>query len=247
MKIALVGYGKMGQTIEEICKSRGHETISIDPMSPKATFNSIDSADFTGVDVCIEFTHPSVVIENIKKLLEKKQKVVVGTTAWWQHLPEIKKIIESTDGTLLYSSNFSLGVNIFFKIVEQAAKLINRFDNYDIAGLEFHHNQKADSPSGTAASIADILIKNIERKTKTEFGIVDRKIEKEELHFASVRLGQIPGTHEVLFDSDADTISLKHTARSRTGFALGSVLAAEWISNQKGLLTLEDYFNFLVG
>ena len=246
MRIALIGYGKMGHAIKEIANERKHEIVTIDP-NGVADFKDINAASLKGVDVCIEFTHPQVVLGNIEKLLRLNQKVVIGTTGWLANLTEVKQLVAETSGTLLYSSNFSLGVNIFFKVVENAAKLIDKFDQYDVSGLEFHHNQKADSPSGTAVSLGEILLENIKRKTKLEYNLVDRRISPEELHFTSVRCGQIPGIHEITFDSQADTISLKHTARNRNGFAYGAVLAAEWIKDQSGLFTLEDYINQLLG
>jgi len=141
---------------------------------------------------------------------------------------------------LIHAANFSLGMNIFYHIVKESAKLIDQFDNYDISGLELHHNKKADSPSGTAKTLAEILLNNIRRKEKVTYEMVNRKIEPDELHFASVRSGSIPGTHKIIFDSTADTIELSHSARNREGFAIAAVIAAEWLHGKKGFFTIDD-------
>ena len=147
---------------------------------------------------------------------------------------------------LIHSSNFSIGVNVFFKIIENAARMFNKIEEYDVYGYEMHHNKKIDSPSGTAKTIGNILINNIKRKDKLLFEAINRKIQPNELHFASVRAGAIPGTHAVGFDSDADTIELKHTARNREGFALGAIMAAKWIKNKKGFYTIDDMMDSIM-
>ncbi|MFC1769381.1 4-hydroxy-tetrahydrodipicolinate reductase [Nanoarchaeota archaeon] len=235
MKIAMIGYGQMGHEIEKVAISRGHEVIStIDPVVETAKFKEISQEALEGVDVAIDFTHPSVIIENIKKVSSLGKTLVVGTTGWYDQIEDVKSIISQSDMGFIYASNFSIGVNLFYKILESSAKIMNKVNEYDVAGIEYHHVKKADSPSGTAKSMANILVNNIDRKTKISYDKMDRKITPEELHFASVRVGAIPGTHNVIFDSPADTIELKHTARSRQGFALGAVLAAEYINGKKG-------------
>ena len=247
MKICLVGYGKMGKIIEEIAIERKHEIVSIiDPKEEKANFKEISKEAVEKADVCIDFTHPSVAIKNIEALSELGKKIVVGTTGWYNEIPKVKEIVEKNQNGLIYASNFSIGMNILFKVTEFSAKLFDKFPNYDVAGIEYHHNKKADSPSGTARTLAEILKNNIERKTKINYDKIDRQIESNELHFASLRIGSVPGTHKIVFDSKADTIEINHTARSREGFALGAVIASEWINNKNGFYSIEDLMNEII-
>ena len=248
MKISIVGYGQMGRLIEKIAVSRGIEVCSIiDPFQKDATHKQFCDEAMKGVDTCICFSQPDVAIKNIEDACLWRKQMVIGTTGWTEHMPEIEKRIVAQKLGMVYSSNFSIGVNIFFKMVEQAAQIINKFDIYDIMGFEGHHLKKRDSPSGTAETIANILLKNIDRKTELYPEKLDRKVKPEELHFASLRGGYIPGTHQVLFDSEADTIELKHVVRNRTGLATGAVYAAEWIVGRQGLYTEADMMKELVG
>jgi 4-hydroxy-tetrahydrodipicolinate reductase len=246
MKIALIGYGRMGRMIEGIAKEKGHQVVSsIDPVSPGAGFAEISSEALSGAQVAIEFSTPKAAVGNIEAALKLGIPLVVGTTGWLGRLDEVRAMVERNGGRMVYGSNYSIGVNLFYKIVEEAARLMNGFPMYDVGGFEAHHNQKADSPSGTAKSLAAILLRNIERK-KTLVGdcLAERKIEPSELHFASLRLGAVPGTHTVSFDSGADTIELTHTARNREGLAAGAVMAAEWLlsSGRTGLVPVEEMF-----
>ncbi len=244
MNLAIVGYGKMGHEIEKAAKSRGITvTATIDPNRSEASFREITAESLKGADVVIDFTHPDVLVGNVRKVAALKKNMLVGTTGWYDQLDEVKKIVSESGIGFIYSSNFSVGVNVFFKIVEEAAKLIDKVPAYDAFGYELHHSQKADSPSGTAKTVAEILTANIRRKSKINYDRVNRRIAPEELHFASIRAGAIPGTHVVGFDSEADTIELKHTARSRAGFALGAVLAAEWLGRKKGFFEMNDFVN----
>lgn len=248
MNIAIIGYGKMGREIERAAIAKGINIASIIDINDKdAIHNEINEKSMKNADVCIDFTTPNAVIENIKKISKFKKNIVVGTTGWHDKINEAKDIVKKNNIGLVYASNFLIGVNIFFKIIENAAKIINRIDDYDIYGYELHHNKKMDSPSGTAKAIAEILIKNIKRKNKMLFEKIDRKIEANELHFASLRAGSIPGTHVVGFDSSADTIELKHVARNREGFALGAVMAAQWIQNKKGFYDINDMMQNILG
>jgi 4-hydroxy-tetrahydrodipicolinate reductase len=247
MKIAIVGYGKMGHEIAKVAQTKGISAVTIDPTGENASFKEINEESMKDVDVCIDFTNPNSVVDNIKNISKFKKNIVVGTTGWYGKMDEVKEIVKSNDVGLIYASNFSLGVNIFFKIVESAAKLIDKADDYDVFGVEFHHNKKLDSPSGTAKSIGEILVKNIKRKDKLNFEKMDRKIEQDEIHFASVRGGTIPGTHVVGFDSPADIIEMKHTARNRSGFALGAVLASQWIDGKKGFFNIDDMMKEIIG
>ena len=246
MNLAIIGYGKMGHEIEQIAKEKGYHVITIDPQAFGATFKTIDKNSLQNVDVCIDFTTPAVVLDNIKKIAALKKNVVVGTTGWYDQLSEVKKIVKTSGIGFLYASNFSLGINLFFAMVENAAHIMNTVEEYDVFSYELHHNQKTDSPSGTAKSIGNILLKNIHRKKTLQFEKLDRKIKPEELHIASVRAGHIPGTHVIGFDSAADTIELKHTARNRSGFALGAVLAAQWLHKKKGFYEIQDFMKSII-
>jgi len=234
MKIAIIGYGKMGHEIERAAKLMGIAVqCIIDPKDPGATHKSIDEKSMQNVDVCIDFTRPDAVLENINQISKFKKNIVVGTTGWHNSLEKAKEISRKNNLGLVYASNFSIGVNVFFRIIENAAKIMNNLSDYDVFGYELHHNKKLDSPSGTAKSIEKILVSNIKRK--------------KEVPFASVRAGSIPGTHVVGFDSSADTIELKHTARNREGFAIGAIMAAEWINGKKGFYNIDDMMNELLG
>ena len=247
-KIALIGYGKMGQEIHRIAKERGVEVKAIiDPISEGATAKEISAKSLAEIDVAIDFTHPDVIISNIKKLAELKINIVVGTTGWYDNMDQVKKIAKDKGIGLLWASNFSLGVNAFFRIVESAAKIMDKLDEFDVFIHEFHHSQKADSPSGTALTAANILLANIERKKKLLTETAHTKIRPEQLHLTSTRTGNIPGTHAVGFDSADSTIEIKHTARNRSGFALGAVRAAEWLKGKKGFYTIDDMMKELLG
>ena len=227
MNIAIIGYGKMGHEIERAAKSKGIKVASIiDSNDANAGHKEINAKSMQDVDVCIDFTSPDAAMSNIKQISKFKKNIVIGTTGWYGNINEARKIVKNNNIGLVYAPNFSIGVNIFFKVIENAAKIINKIEEYDIYGYEMHHNKKIDSPSGTAKAIGKILIDNIKRK--------------KEINFASVRAGSIPGTHVVGFDSSADTIELKHTARSREGFALGALMAAKWINGKKGFYTIDD-------
>jgi len=233
MKIALIGFGKMGREIDAVAREQGDvitRVFEIDnPVTPEA---------LADVDICIEFSMPEVVLSNIRAAIEARRDIVVGTTGWYQHLDEIKSAVK--ESALLYSSNFSLGMNIFLRMTRHAAAIINRAPEYDPYIQETHHRQKVDSPSGTALSLARILIQNIERKKEILAGAPQGSIKPEMLHVSSIRAGVIAGTHTVGFDSDADSIELRHVAKSRRGFALGALTAARWLRGRKGVYTMDD-------
>ncbi|MBI2659535.1 4-hydroxy-tetrahydrodipicolinate reductase [Candidatus Woesearchaeota archaeon] len=248
MNIAIIGYGKMGHEIERVAKSKGINVVSvIDTNDSNAGHKEINGESMQDVDVCIDFTAPNAVLGNIEKASKYKKNIVVGTTGWYDQIGRVKNIVGKSRIGLVYAPNFSIGVNMFFKIIENAAKIVNKMEDYDIYGCELHHNKKIDSPSGTAKTIGNILIKNIRRKNKLVFDKVNRKIVPNELHFASVRAGSIPGTHIVGFDSSADTIELRHEARNREGFASGAIMAAKWINGKKGLHTIDDMIKDMLG
>ncbi len=246
MKIALIGYGRMGKEIAAVARVKGMEVVSIDPKE-EADFKEISASSMKGVDVAIDFTHPSVVVENIRALAALGVDVVVGTTGWYGRMGEVEEIARKSNIGLIWSGNFSIGVNVFFRVVENAAVLIDSLPEYDISVHEVHHSKKADSPSGTAHMIGDIILKSMGRKTAMTTESLSRPIRPEELHVTSERVGSIPGIHTVTIDSNADTIELRHTARTRSGFALGAVMAAQFIYGKKGMYSIDDLMNTLVG
>ena len=253
MKIAIIGYGKMGKMIEKAALERGHTIAAIvDPLpvqgetpSGAIIYKSIDeSAGLNGADAAIEFTVPATAMQNITALAHLKIPAVIGTTGWLDRLDEVKKIVDSAGSSLLWASNFSLGVNVFYRIAWHAAQLMDAFPQYDIGGFESHHNKKLDSPSGTAKTLVDGVLSRVKRKKKAVWETLGRAPAQDELHYPSLRMGAVPGTHSLIFDSAADTIEITHTARSREGFASGAVCAAEWLiqaaENQKGIFTIDD-------
>ncbi len=256
MKIALIGYGKMGHMIAKAAVLRGHEIVcTVDPFAPDATCVTSDNAVMLKAikdslaEGAIDFSHPSSVFSNMNSLIPTGLPLVVGTTGWLDKVADIRLAVESAGSSLLYSANFSVGVNIFYQMVAEAARVMASFEEYDVAVFESHHNQKADSPSGTGLEIAKRILANIPRKTKIVTNAFDRKPESNELHLASMRVGTVPGTHTIFFDSVADSIELTHTARSREGFALGAVRAVEWLTApdsenraKKGIFTMNDVF-----
>lgn len=238
MKIALVGYGKMGQFIEKIAVSRGHEIVSIIDVNNIEDFKS-DA--FKSADVAIEFTVPHVAVGNISKCFEAGVPVVCGTTGWTEHLPELKAEMEAKNGTLFWSSNFSIGVNIFMAVNNYMAKIMKNFDAYEVEMTEVHHTQKLDAPSGTAITLAEGILENLERKNKW---VKEVAADKSEMAIKSIREGQVPGIHTIVYESEVDTITFTHDAKSRQGFALGAVIAAEFTAGKKGLLGMSDLFKF---
>ncbi len=247
MNIAIIGYGKMGREIECIAKSHGLNVASIiDPNNSNASFSKITEKSIKNVDVCIDYSIPNAVIDNIKAVSKFGINMVVGTTGWYDSLDKVKQIVKDTSIGFVYSSNFSIGVNVFFRIVEEACKTLNNIDEYDIYCCELHHKQKIDSPSGTAKVIGNIILKNIDRKSKIVNNNLSGKIRSDQLNIASIRGGNIPGTHIVGFDSEVDTIELKHTARSKKGFAMGSILAAKWLQGKKGFFEINDFMKYII-
>lgn len=240
MRIALIGYGKMGKIIEEVAISRGH-TITA---KSNRTF-PIEQIDFSQVDVAIEFTAPNLAVDHMKYCIDQKTPVVVGTTAWNDELPAVKNYAKTNDGSLLYASNFSIGVNIFFDINRRLAKLMASYPEYKVHVSETHHTAKLDAPSGTAVSIAnDILFENDELSSwihkENELPVT----QKNQFGVTSYRKEGVPGTHHVTYASEIDTLELSHTAHNRQGFALGAVVAAEWLQHKKGVFTMQDVIKF---
>lgn len=248
MKIALLGYGKMGKMIEQVALERKHEIVlKIDHQNlQELTLENLQKAD-----VAIEFSTPHTVLANISLCFEAGVPIVVGATGWYENLQEVKNECLQQNASLIYASNFSVGVNIFFYINKMLAKVMSRFPDYEVQVEEIHHTQKLDAPSGTAITIAQGIIENIPIKeawTNVVSGQVNDNspivITPNQLLIESHRIENVPGTHTVVYDSEVDSIEFKHTAHNRSGFALGAVLAAEWIIGRKGFFTAADLFNF---
>lgn len=240
LNIALIGYGKMGKMLHSLAEAHGCCVKAIiDPAHPEHA-GKIDADVLREVEVCLDFTHPQVVMDNIRQLAALKKNLVIGTTGWYEQMDEVKKLAEEHQIGIVYGANFSIGMNIFDRILAHATDLMDKFRAYDVWGLEMHHNQKADSPSGTAIQLANTIIKHHSLKEKAVFEKVDYVIKPEELHFASVRGGSIPGVHRIGFDSEADSITLEHSIRNRSGLALGALEAALWIRGKKGFYSFNQ-------
>ena len=247
MKIALLGYGKMGKIIEQFATDRGHE-IALKIEADNS--HELTIANLKKIDVAIDFSTPASVINNIEVCFEANVPIVVGTTGWYGKLQEIKNKCEYSNNSLLYASNFSIGVNVFFFVNKVLAKIMNRYPQYEVQVEEIHHTQKLDAPSGTAMTIAEGILENLERKTEWVNELVDQSkeviIKPDQLLIESHRLEEVPGTHTVIYSSEVDDIEFKHKAHNRAGFALGAVLAAEWLQDKTGFFSINDMFDFSV-
>ena len=233
MRIALLGYGKMGKVIEELALERGHE-ISLKTSSETAIQSTGELKD---TDLSIEFSTPDAAPENIALCLEAGIPIVVGTTGWYKHLERIVELLKVEEGRLFTATNFSLGVNVFFKLNEKLAQMMNELDQYEVGIEEIHHTEKLDAPSGTAITTAEIILDELKRKKNWK---LDGKA-SDELSIQALRLPNVPGTHTVNYTSEIDSISLKHEAKNRKGFALGALLAAEWLTKQSsGVYGMEN-------
>jgi len=245
MKIALIGYGKMGRIIEKIASERGHQLALIIDENNR---NEIAVKDLLEIDVAIDFSTPYSAIENIELCFQADVPVVVGTTGWYDQLEEVKERCIAGNKTLLYGSNFSIGVNVFFHINRLLAKAMNPYKQYDVQVEEIHHTHKLDAPSGTAITIAEGIIENTDDKIEWINDLVGEGGEvvpkKNQLLIESHRIEEVPGTHTVLYSSEVDQLEFKHTAHSRAGFALGAVIAAEWLQGKQGFYAVTDMFNF---
>ncbi|SEK31830.1 4-hydroxy-tetrahydrodipicolinate reductase [Parapedobacter koreensis] len=245
MNIALLGYGKMGQLIEKFALQRGHQIHLIVDESNR---ESIDATDLAGADMTIDFSRPEAAVANIDLCFEANVPLVVGTTGWYNQLEAVKKRCIAGNKTLLYGSNFSIGVNVFFYINELLATAMNPYQQYDVQVEEIHHTQKLDAPSGTAITIAEGIIEHTDSKTEWINNLIgegEESIPKpHQLLIESHRIEDVPGTHTVLYSSEVDQIEFKHTAHSRAGFALGAVIAAEWLEGKTGFYQVTEMFNF---
>ena len=229
MKIALFGYGKMGKTIERIAIERGHEIVA--KIDIDTTDNNISDAD-----VAIDFSIPKEAFNNITKCFDQNTPIVSGTTGWLNKYTEAVRLCKNKNGAFIYASNYSLGVNLFFELNEKLASMMRNFKDYNIQMEETHHTQKLDAPSGTAITLAEDIIEN-STKNKWTLGVTDSK---DEIPIVSKRIDNVPGIHKVTYNSFVDEIEIKHTAKSRDGFALGAIIAAEWLHDKKGVYTMKD-------
>lgn len=230
----------MGKMIASLAAEHNCQISSIIDPHAEGYFSEINAESLAGIDVCIDFSHPAVVLENMHNVIALKKQLVVGTTGWQDQLPQIEALVNEAGTGLLYGANFSIGMNIFSRIVADAVKYFDRFAAYDVYGCEMHHKQKADSPSGTAIELSKIILTNSSRKSSVLYDTANGRIDDSELHFTSLRAGKIPGTHTIGFDSEADSIELRHTARSRIGFAYGALQAANWIADKKGCRNINE-------
>ncbi|MFD0976067.1 4-hydroxy-tetrahydrodipicolinate reductase [Salinimicrobium gaetbulicola] len=228
MKIALLGYGKMGQTIERLAKDRGHEIVY-------TIKEKIKNYDLSKVDVAIDFSVPDAAFENITTCFEQNIPVISGTTGWLERYDEAVASCKENDGAFIYASNFSLGVNLFFELNKKLAEMMSSFPEYAIGIEEIHHTQKLDAPSGTAITLAEQIMENTDRK-----GWRLNRAEEGEIPIMAKRIENVPGTHVVSYKSPIDTLKIEHIAHSRDGFALGAIIAAEWIQNKKGVFSMKD-------
>jgi 4-hydroxy-tetrahydrodipicolinate reductase len=231
MKIALLGYGRMGKEIEKIALQRGHEIVI------KVTGGQ--AYDITLADVAIDFSIPNAAFQNISNCIQHRIPVISGTTGWLDRYEEVKEFCLQKEGAFIYASNFSLGVNIFFEINRQLAKLMGSVEGYQTTIEEIHHTKKLDAPSGTAITLAEGIIAN---STKTSWEL-DGKTSNENIPIEAKRIPDVPGTHTITYASEIDTIEMTHTAHNRKGFALGAVVAAEWLQDKKGVFTMKDVLN----
>lgn len=239
MNIALIGYGKMGKAIEEIAISRGHSVV--------VKFNSqnpLESSQLRTTDVAIEFSQPDLALKHIKLCADGQIPIVVGTTAWEEHLAEIINHIDKREASLIYSSNFSIGVNLFFEMNKHLARLMNDKTDYVASITEIHHAQKIDAPSGTAVTLAKDLISNHPAYSSWKLTGQSENMEKTDLPISAIREENVPGTHIISYTSEIDTLTIEHQAHNRKGFALGAIIAAEFIHKKKGVYTMSDILKF---
>lgn len=238
MKIAIIGYGKMGHEIEKICRERGHEIVCIIDIGDE---NKFDSPEFKSAEVAIEFSSPKSALENYRRAFAANVPVVSGTTGWLDNIDEVRQACEKDGKTFFYASNYSLGVNILFAVNEYLAKIMNDFPAYNVHIDETHHIHKLDAPSGTALTLAEGVMESIDRKKQWK---LDEQPKDEDLRINSFRKDEVPGIHTVTYESEVDTIQITHDAKSRKGFALGAVIAAEFTANKKGFLGMKDLLPF---
>lgn len=238
MKLLLLGYGKMGQLIDKMATAKGHAIVARINIDNR---HELDELDTDSIDAAIDFSQPAAAVSNIMWCIDHKVPVAVGTTGWLDEKPALDAYCKEKSGTYLYSSNFSIGVNIFFKVNAFLARLMNHQQAYAVSMKEIHHTQKLDAPSGTAITLAEGIVDHIDRK---EGWVNDITAKENELLITSERVDPTPGTHAIAYDSAIDSIDIRHTAHGREGFASGAILVAEWIAGQTGVLTMDDFLSF---
>ncbi len=232
LDITLIGYGKMGRMIASLAEAHGCQVRSVIDPTQEGCESQIRPEILA--DVCIDFSQPDSALDNIRQVLAAGKHLVVGTTGWHKHLSEVEALVEKHQAGLLWGANFSIGMNLFTRVVQYATSVCDKFPMYDVCGWEMHHKQKADSPSGTAIQLAEAILEESSVKEEAIYDKLDRRIQKTELHFASLRGGAVPGTHSVIFDCETDSLELTQRVRSRACFATGALQAAQWISMRKG-------------
>lgn len=250
MKIAIIGYGGMGSAVARVARDKGHEvSVIVDPSHSAATAPSLEAKTLAGVDIALDFSASNNVEHAVKTCVDAGIPLVVGTTGWYERMDAVRSLVGNAPPSfaLLWSSNFSIGVHMYFRIIQAAARLVDKIEEYDVWGHEIHHTGKADSPSGTAKSLEKILLDNITRKTTVVEERLDRKRKDSEIHFSSVRGGLVNFGHTIGFDSAADRILITHEARTRDGYALGAVKAAEWLLGKSGWYSIDEYLEDTFG
>ena len=244
MDVALVGYGGMGRELAQLASDLNLSVKAIiDPLYTRADHSRPSPSALKEVDLAIDFTTPRVVVDTIRVYCECVTPAVIGTTGWYDEMDSVREHVHNSTGRILWGSNFSIGVNLFFRLVEAGTKLFARFEEYDVWGHEMHHVNKLDAPSGTAETLSDIVLEHSPKKEQVVFDRVNRRIEPHEFHFSSLRAGAMNFEHSIGFDSAADTVTIKHSARNRSGYARGALLAAKWLMDQpQGFYSLDDFF-----
>jgi len=244
LDITLIGYGKMGHMIASLAEEHGCRVRSIIDPGQEGCEKEIRPEILA--DVCIDFSQPDMALANIRQVAVAGKHMVVGTTGWHRHLDEVKELAERHGIGILWGANFSIGMNLFTRVIQYATSICDKFPMYDVCGWEMHHNQKADSPSGTAIQLAEAILEESGVKDQAVYDKLDRRILKNELHFASLRGGAMPGTHSVIFDCETDSLELTHRVRSRACFAAGALQAAQWISLRKGFYSFNQMMEDLL-
>ncbi len=241
MNIALIGHGRMGAEVERVARERGIPIKQIFTIENNLRGMAITPEALRDVDVCIDFSVPTAVLQNVTRVAACGKNIVVGTTGWYDMLKDVEKVVKDGHIGLLYAPNFSIGMNVFMHLLATSAHLFDKFDMYDVGVHEVHHTGKVDSPSGTALALGQTILQHIRRKREMLHDTAHRQIRPDQLHVTSSRIGSTVGLHRVVFDSEADSIELIHTAKNRTGFALGALAAAEWLKGKKGFYTMKDF------
>ena len=242
LKIALIGYGSMGKEIHRLSEDKDYIVTDIFDLK-----NKIDENKEYDFDVAIDFTFPEYVFDNVTKLAKMGKNIVLGTTGWYDREDELKSIVEKYDVGLVWGSNFSIGVQMFFRMVNKISEIVDKVEDFDIMMHEMHHYRKKDSPSGTAETLANIILENVARKTSKEINAIQGDVDRSKLHVSSTRGGEITGRHTIYIDSISDSIEVTHRAKNRSGFALGSLSAATWIKDKKGFYVFDDVLDSIWG